>query len=96
MHCRTPVLYYSTVDTWDSAHPDVPLPGTEGGAPLPAGGMDDFVGLSFRPAVFDVFGGCSEDTMELLSSYAKKVATRQGSFAKSVLNTVYTKISYCI
>lgn len=93
--CKYREFHDKVLAAWDSAHLDVPLPGTEGGAPLlAAGGMDDLVVFSFQPAVFDVFGGCS-DGDGLFSSYVEKGATRQGSSAKSVLNIEYTKISYC-
>lgn len=85
------------LQAWDSTNPDVLLPATVDGEPLTAdGGLEAVVGFSFQPADFDVYGGCAAETMELLMSYAKRVATRQGSSAKSVLNTVYTKTSYTI
>ena len=38
------------------------------------GGLETVTGLKFRPAVFDVYGGCSEDTAQLFMDYAERVA----------------------
>ena len=61
-----------------------------------AGGMEEVTGLKFRPAVFDSFGGCAEDTALLLMGYAKRAANRQGKTAKQVFNRTYSRFSYCI
>jgi len=81
---------------WDSTHPNVPLPGSHPTSPMPAGGLEEVTGFKFRPAVFDTFGGCSEDTGALILEYAKRVAARQGKSAKNVFNRVYSRLSYCI
>ena len=83
-------------DAWNSAHPNTPLPGSHPSNPMPAGGLEEVTGLKFRPAVFDVFGGCSENTAQLFLEYAKLVACRQGKTAKYVFNRVYSRFSYCI
>ena len=81
---------------WRTAHPTSPLPGSHPSHPMPAGGLEEVTGLKFRPAVFDVFGGCSEDTVQLFMDYARRVACRQGKTAKHVFNRVYSRFSYCI
>ena len=57
---------------WNLAHPNTPLPGSQPGTPMPAGGLEEVTGFDFRPAVFDTFGGCSSETDELLMDYAKQ------------------------
>ena len=66
----------------DSTHPNVPLPGSHPSSPMPAGGLEEITGFKFRPAVFDTFGGCSEDTRFLIMEFAKRVAARQGKSPK--------------
>ena len=83
-------------NAWKLAFPSVPCPGSEPAAPLPPGGLEEVTGFRFRAAVFDTFGGCSDDTTELLMSYAKRVADRQGSSAKRVFDRVYGRLSYNI
>ena len=81
---------------WNLAHPNTPLPGSQPGTPMPAGGLEEVTGFDFRPAVFDTFGGCSSETDELLMDYAKLVATRQRRSPKSVFKSVYGRLSYGI
>ena len=81
---------------WGAAHPNVPLPGSHPSSPMPAGGLEEITGIKFRPAVFDSFGGCSDDTGKLIMDYAKRVASRQGKTAKNIFNRVYGRFSYCI
>ena len=81
---------------WTTAHPNTPLPGSQPSHPMPADGLEAITGLRFRPAVFDVFGGCSEDTAQLFMEYAKWVACRRGKTAKYVFNGIYSRFSYCI
>ena len=78
------------------AFPGVPCPGYSPEAPLPPGGLEEVTGFRFRAAVFDIFGGCSDDTTELLMSYAKRVADRQGTTPKRVHDRVYGRLSYSI
>ena len=66
---------------WNTAHPNTPLLGSHPSHPIPVDGLEAVTGLKFRPAVFDVFGGCSEDTAQLFMDYAKRVACRQGKTA---------------
>ena len=81
---------------WKLAFPGAPCPGSSPEAPLPPGGLEELTGLRFRAAVFDTFGGCSDETTELLMSYAKRVADRQGTTPKRVYDRVYSRLSYSI
>ena len=81
---------------WKIAFPGVPCPGSSPEAPLPPGGLEEVTGLQFRAAVFETFGGCSDGTTELLMSYAKRVADRQGTTPKRVYDHVYGRLSYSI
>ena len=81
---------------WKIAFPGVPCPGSSSEAPLPPGGLEEVTGIRFRAAVFDTFGGCSDGTTELLMSYAKRVADRQGTTPKRVYDRVYGRLSYSI
>ena len=63
---------------------------------MPPGGMTEVSGFTFKPAIFDTFGGCSEGTEELIMDYAKQVAAREGRKPKGVYNRVYGRFSYCI
>ena len=81
---------------WAIAHPNTPLPGSHPSYPMPSGGLEEVTGLKFRPAVFDSFGGCGEDTAQLFMGYAQRVARRQGKSAKHVFNRTYSRFSYCI
>ena len=63
---------------------------------MPDEGLEGITGLKFRPAVFDTFGGCSEDTAQLFKEYAKREACRQGKTTSYVFNRVYSRFSYCI
>ena len=83
-------------NAWKLAFPSVPCPGSEPAAPLPPGGLAEVTGFRFRAAVFDTFGGCSGETTELLMSYAKRVADRQGTTTKRVFDRVYGRLSYSI
>lgn len=47
----------------------------------------------FRIAIFDTFGGLSESANELLRSYTKRVADRQGTTLNRVLGCVYEILS---
>lgn len=41
---------------WKRAFQDVPCPGSDSGAPLPAGGLKKVTGFQFYSAIFDTFG----------------------------------------
>ena len=84
------------VVAWKAAYPTVPLPGSHPAAPLPPGGPPEVTGFVFKPAIFDTFGGCSDDTEALIAVYTKLVAAREGRKTKGVFNRVYGRFSYCI
>lgn len=87
---------------WKRAVPGIPYPGSDPGAPLPPGGLDETTGFQLRGAVFEKFGDCFEGCFEgmadlfLFMSYAKRVADRQGSLPKRVFDRAYGRLSYCI
>lgn len=54
--------------------PNVPCPGSNSDAPLPAGGVEEVTGFQFIRAIFDTFGGCFGGTAGLFMSYTKRVA----------------------
>ena len=58
--------------------------------------MKEVTEFYFRPAVFDTFGGCAEETDEVLMDYAKLVAARQHRSPKSVFKNVYGRPGCCI
>ena len=80
--------------TWKIAFPGVPCPGSSPEAPLPPGGPEEVTGFRFRAAGFDTFASCSDETTDLLMSYAKRVADRQGTTPKGVYDRVYGRLSY--
>lgn len=80
------VDYRRTVHAaWALAFSEVPCPGSGADSRLPPGGLDEMSGLYFESAVFDTFGGCSENTTELVKMYVQRVADLQGS----TLNRVF-------
>ena len=83
-------------NAWDTAYPNIHLPGSHPDNPMPAGGLEQVTGFKFIPAIFDSFGGCSTETEALIMTYAKRVAARQGRKPKGVYNRVYGRLSYCI
>ena len=81
---------------WEIAFPGVLCPGSSPEEPLPPGGLEEVTGFRFRAAIFDTFGGCSDETTELLMSYAKRFADRQGTTPKLVYDRVYSRLGYSI
>ena len=63
---------------------------------MPPGVVTEVTGFTFKPAIFDTFGGCSEGTEGLIMELAKQVAAREGRKPKGLFNRVYGRLSYCI
>ena len=80
-------------NAWKLAVSSVSCPGSGRAAPWPPGGLAEVTGFRFRAAVCDAFGGCSDDTTEVLMSFANRVADRQGTTTKRVFDRVYGRLS---